>query len=112
MNKINFSSLGWSFLLPLILIALDCVSGFLNALNKKALNPTKMREGLYKKLTEILLLIVAAVITKGTTLTPLVYNGVAIYICFTEVTSTLNTISSSGIPVPKFLKDLFRGGDV
>ena len=65
-NQINFASPTWVFVVPLILMALDFATGFLNAFNKHEVKSSVMRTGLAKKAGEVVILVIGELIVYAT----------------------------------------------
>lgn len=90
-------------------IIFDIVTGILKALYHEGLNSTKLRQGLFHKLSEILavagsmlLEIASEYINLGVDL-PLV-NAVAIYICLMELISILENLCEMNPELEKLFK--------
>ncbi|MBR2528797.1 MAG: phage holin family protein [Blautia sp.] len=62
-QQISFTSRYWIILLPLILIATDIVTGWIQATVNGTWDSTKMRKGLYRKSDELLVIILACAIS-------------------------------------------------
>lgn len=103
------------FLAVLVFILLDVISGVAAAAKSGELQSTVMRQGLYHKCGEILLMILAVAGEYVTTLTGLtdviptgVFNAVAVYIITMEVISILENIGKLNSELDiKYLSKLF-----
>lgn len=58
-EEIHYSHDYWIFLLPLVLIASDVVSGWIQATINSTWDSTKMRKGLFRKGGEMMVVVVA-----------------------------------------------------
>lgn len=97
--------------LPLALMALDIVAGFICAWAKKKVNTSVMRKGLAKKFGEILVILVANVIYYTMGVTEMVLYGTTIYISAMEFLSICENLKKLGVEVPKVLTDIFDKKD-
>lgn len=109
MLDLQFSNEKWTFLLPIILMGLDIVSGFLLAAKKKEINSTKIREGLFKKAGEILVLVFIFVLSEATNLPRLVLIASSIIVCDAECISFIENVSLLGFKKTDVLKKLLKG---
>jgi toxin secretion/phage lysis holin len=101
------------FVICCIFILLDIMSGVAAALKSKSLSSTVMREGLYNKLAEILLLLLSAVCNFVLDMPPFHQLGipaeiayaVAAYVACMEILSTIENICTINpdIPLAKLL---------
>lgn len=109
MLDLQFSNEKWTFLLPIILMGLDIVSGFLLAAKKKEINSTKIREGLFKKAGEILVLVFIFVLSEATSLPRIVLVASSAILCDAEVISFIENVSLLGFKKTDVLKKLLKG---
>ena len=58
LEKLDFISDKWMFLFPLILMILDVVTGYYNAWKRKQVRSKRMRDGIGKKLAEMIYILV------------------------------------------------------
>ena len=93
----------WFILLPLILEILDVVTGYLNAWIKNDIQSTKMREGLGKKVGELVYCSVALLINLLFSM-PSISYFITGYICFMEIMSLAENCDKLGVPMPNILK--------
>ena len=108
------------FIVPVIFIFLDIVTGIAKALKEKQLSSTTAREGAFHKFGELMILIVALVCQEVLSLAPFaslgipseVLNLVAIYIIFQELLSILENIYAINPEMPlNAMMDLFKVTD-
>lgn len=106
MLSLNFSTLGWKIGLPLILILIDVISGIIQALINDDFHSTTMRQGLYHKVLEILVMIVAFALQFAFN-SELVSTVIMGYIVVMELASILENLTHAGLnlgPLSKMLR--------
>jgi toxin secretion/phage lysis holin len=108
LNNITFTSRYWIFLLPLVLIAADVVSGWIQATINGTWDSTKMRRGLFRKSAELLILIVAYVIYIAIKLPVDIPAFISIYIIIMEILSVCENLDQAGLPVPTWITRRLR----
>lgn len=117
-EEIHYTHSYWVFLLPLIMIASDIVSGWIQATINSTWDSTKMRKGLYRKTLEILA--VGVLWTFGIAFDmPALPIGASLYVVLMESVSVLENLDLAGIPVPiwivkrlkKTMQSMIEGDD-
>ena len=103
-KNINFASATWVFAIPTALMAIDCITGLLNAWAKDEIKSAKMRQGLVKKFGEIVILVMGEMFTVGLTLPSYIMSGVSAYVIFMEFVSICENLDKMGVPIPRFIK--------
>lgn len=93
----------WFILLPLILEVLDVITGYLNAWINDDIQSKKMREGLGKKVGELVYCAVALLINILFNI-PSISYFITGYICFMEIMSLAENCDKLGVPMPNVLK--------
>ena len=83
--------------IPLIMMCFDVLSGVIKAIKQKELSSTKAREGLYHKMGFVILLLFSLFLTYSQSYINLgidipILQATAIYICCTELISTLENL--------------------
>lgn len=104
LDKVKFANEIWVFIIPGILMAIDILTGSLNAWAKSNFKSFKMREGLVKKCGEITILAIGQLFTIGLVLPTYIMSGVSFYIIFMELISICENLQKMGVPIPKFIK--------
>lgn len=104
MQKIHFVSSRWVFILPVALIAIDFLTGFVNAWVKRKIESSKMRAGLGKKLGEVLILVIGELVTVGLGLPKEVMFFFSGYILLMEAISICENLEKLNVPIPFFVK--------
>lgn len=92
-----------------VFIIFDIVTGLLSALKNSELNSTKLREGLYHKISEILAVVGGHLLEYGTKYINLgvnipFFNTVCVYICITELVSIIENLGKINPLLAKFFK--------
>lgn len=102
-QKVNFTSRYWVLLLPLILMAADIITGWIQATVNGTWDSTKMRKGLYRKSGEILIIVLAYVISVAISLPFDVAAFIAGYVVIMELISVCENLDQAGLPVPTWI---------
>ena len=110
-SQFHFRNELWVLFIPLILMAIDVLTGIIKAWANNDFKSAIMRSGLAKKAGEIMILVVGEVISYGLMLPDTIMNGISFYIIFMEVMSILENADELGIPVPKFVRDVINNVD-
>lgn len=102
-QDITFTSRYWVILLPVILMAADIVTGWLQATINETWDSTKMRKGLFRKSAEILIIVVAFAISAAVKLPVDIPAFIAIYVTVMEILSICENLNQAGLPVPMWI---------
>lgn len=103
LQNISYTHRFWVFLLPLVLMAADIVTGWIQASVNGTWDSTKMRKGLFRKSGELMIIVVACVIYEAIALPVDAPVFISAYIVIMEVLSVLENLDQAGIPVPVWL---------
>lgn len=102
----------WLILLPVLLMGLDILTGFIRALKDHELKSSKMREGFFKKIGTLILLSTVLLIVYVTNIPKAILVFTSIYVCVTEIISLEENIRSLGVKIPMlFTKFLEKASD-
>lgn len=104
LENVKFVNEVWVFMIPGILMAVDILTGSLNAWAKGDFKSYKMRQGLVKKCGEVTILGIGELFTIGMILPTYIMSGVSFYIIFMELISICENLQKMGVPIPKFIK--------
>lgn len=102
--NLHFSNTVWVFLLPLILMILDILTGYYNAWKNGEISSSKMRDGLGKKCAELCYILVGTAFNFAFGVPAIMYFMV-IYVCYMEIVSLAENCAKLGIPVPNRIKE-------
>ena len=94
----------WTFLLPLIFMLADFLTGTVNAWIKGDIKSSKMREGLGKKFGEIAIILLTNVACYALQINPQVCAAVVLYVVVMECISVFENLGKLGVPIPAFVK--------
>lgn len=93
----------WCPILPIILMGIDILTGFINAWAKKEIQSKKLRTGLSKKVGEISILVIGEFISYALRVPPEVMKFLSLYILLMELISIFENLDKMGVPIPKFI---------
>lgn len=110
LSNVSYANVYWLFLLPAIGIAVDIVTGWIQASVNGTWDSTKMRKGLYRKGGEILIVIFAYLMEQGIpALQELhVARFISLYVVLMEILSVIENLDQAGVPVPAFIHDRLK----
>ena len=103
LENLRFANELWIFLVPGVLMAIDVITGSINAWAKKDFKSNKMRQGLVKKCGEITILAIGTIFKFGFGLPLYLVGGLAFYIIVMELISICENLDAMGVPIPKFI---------
>ena len=103
LKNITFADRYWVLLLPLILMAADIVTGWIQATINGTWESTKMRVGLFRKSSELLVVVVAYAISVAIVLPFDVVGFISGYIVIMEILSVCENLNQAGLPVPVWI---------
>ena len=99
-EEIHYSHDYWIFLLPLVLIASDVVSGWIQATINSTWDSTKMRKGLFRKGGEMLVVVIAWIVGIAVPMDINIAVFFSAYIVLMELVSVIENLDLAGIPMP------------
>lgn len=102
-NDITFTHRFWILLLPLILMAADIVTGWIQSTINGTWDSTKMRKGLYRKSGELMIIVLAYVFSIAIALPFDVASFIGGYIIIMELISVCENLNQAGLPVPAWI---------
>lgn len=110
LSNVSYASVQWLFLLPIIGIAVDIVTGWIQASVNGTWDSTKMRKGLYRKGGEILIVIFAYLMERGIPALQELHIArfISLYVVLMEILSVIENLDQAGVPVPAFLHDRLK----
>lgn len=102
--NLHFTNSIWVFLLPLILMVLDIITGYYNAWEHNEISSSRMRDGLGKKCAELCYIAVGALFQFAFGTSSILYFMV-IYVCYMELISLAENCTKLGFPLPEKIKE-------
>lgn len=106
-ENLHFTNQWFEFVLPLVMIILDIVTGFINAWINKKVSSSVMREGLGHKAGELAYILLGFLANIAFGLHS-VFLLAVFYVCFMELVSILENCSKLGVPMPEKLKEIIE----
>ena len=100
----KFTNALWVLIIPVCLMAIDFITGYLGAWIKNEVISSRMREGLVKKVGEILILLIGKLFEYGMSLPMYIMDAISFYIIIMELISIMENLDKIGVPIPKFVK--------
>lgn len=104
LSNLEFTNIIWVFVLPLILMILDVLTGYYNAWKNNEISSSKMRDGLGKKCAELVYIVVGTVFNYAFNLKSIMYFLV-IYVCYMEIVSLAENCDKLGVKMPKQISE-------
>lgn len=111
LKEIHFENLLWLLLIPVAMMAIDIVTGLLNAWTMKNFESAKMRSGLAKKCGEMVIILIGMMFTYGLGIPSYVLTGISVYIIFMELMSILENLDKLGVPIPAAISKVLNNVD-
>ena len=96
--NLKFTHDYWVMLLPCLLMTFDIITGYYNAWKQHKVSSAKMRDGLGKKIAEIIYICVGLVTSKAFGIPEIAY-GISIYIISMELISLKENCQKLGLPL-------------
>ena len=110
-KEIHFANMLWLLLIPVAMMAIDIVTGLINAWATNSFQSARMRTGLAKKCGEIIIILIGMMFTYGMNLPKYILTGIAIYIIFMELMSVMENLKKLGVPIPAFISKVLNNVD-
>jgi toxin secretion/phage lysis holin len=102
--SVGFKEDWWILLLPASCIAIDIITGVLNAWIENNIKSYLLRQGLGKKGGEILAIVLGELLVCALSVTKELLTATSIYIVFMEVISIFENLNKLKVPIPWFVK--------
>ena len=97
--NLNFVNTFWTFVLPIIFMALDVLTGYINAWKTNTIKSSKMRDGLGKKCAELCYIVLGTLFKFAFGLSAVMYF-IILYVCYMELMSLLENCDKLGVKLP------------
>ena len=98
-------------IVPVIMMEVDFLSGTFCAWSTSTFQSARMRAGLTKKVGEISILVIGALISYTLRLPGYIMAGISLYIMFMELMSICENAKKMGAPVPGFISRVLNTVD-
>lgn len=92
------------YLVPLIFMLCDVVSGLAKAYIQKNLISHKMRSGIIKKCGEMMIIVLTAVVVYSVQWPHQIIAIVSVYMILMEIISIMENLDGIGVPIPKWIE--------
>lgn len=99
----------WYFIVPLILIIMDILTGLVHAWANNEVKSYIMRQGLGKKFGEICYILIG-ILSKYVTGSSIIMIFLTSYISFMELLSLFENCAKLGVPMPDAIKEKLNNG--
>ena len=109
-KDLNFSSVTWQIITPLIFSVADFITGYIQAVINHDVQSKKMRVGLLHKTLIFLVILLSFIIHFSFNLN-YVSSFVCVYVTFMEIISILENLKKAGINIGKVGKTLENAQD-
>lgn len=110
LKTLEFTNDYWLVILPCILMVLDIITGYYNAWKSKKVSSKKMRDGLGKKLAELVYIVVSMLISSAFGVNPIKYF-IVLYIVYMELVSISENCKKLGVPMPEAVAEKLNNKD-
>ena len=92
------------YLVPLIFMLCDVVSGLAKAYVQKNIISHKMRSGIIKKCGEMMIIVLTAVVVYSVQWPHQIIAIVSLYMILMEIISIMENLDGIGVPIPKWIE--------
>ena len=102
--KMKFISEFVFYLVPLIFMLCDVVSGLAKAYVQKNIISHKMRSGIVKKCGEMMIILLTALVVYSVQWPHQIIAIVSVYMILMEIISIMENLDEVGVPIPKWIE--------
>ena len=102
--KMKFISEFVFYLVPLIFMLCDIVSGLAKAYVQKNIISHKMRSGIIKKCGEMMIILLTALVVYSVQWPHQIIAIVSVYMILMEIISIMENLDEIGVPIPKWIE--------
>ena len=102
--KMKFVSEFVFYLVPLIFMLCDVVSGLAKAYVQKNIISHKMRSGIIKKCGEMMIILLTAIVVYSVQWPHQIIAIVSVYMILMETISIMENLDGLGVPIPKWIE--------
>jgi toxin secretion/phage lysis holin len=100
---VHFATKSFILIVPMILMLVDILTGFVNAWRNHDIQSSKLRDGIVHKFGEIIIIVLAIFLQFSIGMPKEVTMFASVYIIIMEVISILENVSKMGVQVPEWL---------
>lgn len=111
LEQVHFTAPYWVIMLPLICAGADVLTGWIQATVNGTWDSTKMRKGLFRKSGEILVVILAWIVSVAIALPVDLAQIISGYIIIMEALSIFENLDQAGVNIPFVRKWLKKAKD-
>lgn len=111
LTHFHFRNEIFELIAPIAMMAIDFLSGTFGAWMTNTFQSSRMRAGLTKKVGEISILVVGALVSYALGLPEYLMAGIALYIMFMELMSIAENAKKMGAPLPGFVSKVLNTVD-
>lgn len=104
LEDLQFTHTFWALVLPCILMVLDIITGYYNAWEKNEVSSKKMRDGLGKKIAELVYICVGMLISYAFGVKQ-IGLFISIYVIYMEIVSIAENCKKLGVNMPDNIAD-------
>lgn len=104
LSSLSYRSEFWTLLLPVLLMGIDFLTGFIHAWVKREIKSSIMRTGMGKKAGECFVLLLGLIFVKGVNAPKYILGFFSFYIVVMELVSICENLDKLGVPIPKWIK--------
>ena len=102
--KMKFISEFVFYLVPLIFMLCDIVTGLAKAYVQKNIISHKMRSGIIKKCGEMMIILLTALVVYSVQWPHQIIAVVSVYMILMEIISIMENLDEIGVPIPKWIE--------
>lgn len=99
LQNLEFTNIIWVVILPLSLMLIDIITGYVNAWKNRKIDSSKMRDGIGKKCAELVYILLGVLFKLAFGIEAVMYFLV-IYICYMELNSIAENATKLGFEIP------------
>lgn len=111
LDNFHFRNEIFELIAPLAMMAIDFLSGTFGAWMTNTFQSSRMRSGLTKKVGEISILVLGALLSYALRLPPEIMSCISLYIMFMELMSICENAKKMGAPLPGFISKVLNTVD-
>ena len=102
--NLSFANTIWQIILPLVLMVVDIITGYYNAWKTNNIKSQKMRDGIGKKIAEMVYILLGFLFSYAFNVQGISYF-ISIYIIYMELMSVAENCKKLGVIMPKQISD-------